>query len=255
MRWLLVVVLAMAGCVSASRYAVQRPDLECSRATRVVRRTLVELGYSITEMVEASAARPGIVGGTKPAPGGGVERGRVGIRCTPRGVEVQPIEDAMMSNWEFSRKFGYSFRELVQRPDVETPRVEAGLQTLIESMDNYEARLDFGSNATQGGAVLIRITIRNGTDRAVALAAAGLTLSGADGKPGMPLEGAAFDAALVSGPAADRIRTERLERVEVAPNTTAVRFTIYPAGRWTNAQISIEDVETGETEGFMTAVQ
>jgi len=255
MRWLLVVTLLAAGCTSAGRYAVQRPDLECSRATRVVRRTLVELGYTITEMVEASAARPGIVGGTKPAAGGGTERGRVSIRCTPRGVDVQPIEDSMMPNWEFSRKFGYSFRELVQRPDVETPRVEAGLQTLVESLDNYEARLDFGSNATQGGAVLIRVTIRNGTDRAVALDAAGLTLSGADGKPGMPLEGGAFDAALVSGPAADRIRTERLERVEVAPNTTAVRFTIYPPGKWTNAQISIEDVETGETEGFMTAVQ
>jgi hypothetical protein len=255
MRWLLLVALVLAGCPSPSRYAVQRPDLDCSRATRVVRRTLVELGYTITDMVEASAARPGFVGGTKQAAGGGTQRGRVKIRCSARGVEVQPIEDAVMPNYEFSREFGYSFRELVQRPDVETPQVQAGLQTLVEAVDNYEARLDLGGNATQGGAVLIRVTIRNGTDRAVALDAAGLTLSGEDGKPGMPLEGAAFDAALVAGPAADRIRAERLERVEVAPNSTAVRFTVYPPGRWTNAQISIEDVETGETEGFMTAVQ
>lgn len=255
MRWLLVVTILLAGCPAPSRFAVQRPDLECTRATRVVRRTLVELGYTITAMVEASPARPGFVAGTKPAPNGGTERGRVSIRCSSRGVEVQPIEDELMPNYEFSRKFGYSFRELVQRPDVETPRVEAGLQTLVESMDNYEARLDFGSNATQGGAVLIRVTIRNGTDRAVALDAAGLSLSGADGKPGMALTGAAFDGALVAGSAADRVRAERLDRVEVAPNSTAVRFAIYPPGRWTNAQISIEDVETGETEGFMTAVQ
>lgn len=255
MRWLALLMLVLAGCPAPRRYAVERPDLPCSRATRVVHKTMVELGYTITEMVEASSQRPGVVGGTKPAAGGGMERGRVSIRCSSKGVEVQPIEDSLMPNYEFSRKFGYSFRELVQRPDVETPRVEAGLQTLVQAVDNYKARLDLGSNATQGDAVLIRVTIRNGTDRAVALAAAGLTLSSPDGKPGMPLEGAAFDAALVAGPAADRIRSQRLERVEVAPNTTAVRYTIYPPGRWTSAQISIEDVETGETEGFMTRVE
>jgi hypothetical protein len=249
------VAAVLAGCPAPRRYAVARPDLECGRSTRVVRKTLVQLGYTITEMVEASSQRPGVVGGTKPGPNGGTERGRVSIRCTAHGVEVQPIEDSLMPNYEFSRKFGYSFREIVQRPDVETPRVEAGLQTLVESVDNYQARLDFGSNATQGDAVLIRVTIRNGTDRAVALDDAGITLSADAGTPGMALEGAAFDAALVAGPAADRVRAERLKHVEVAPNTTAVRYAIYPPGRWTSAQVSIEDVETGETEGFVTKVE
>lgn len=229
--------------------------MQCSRAARVVRRTMVELGYTITEMVEPSSGRAGVVGGTKTAADGSTDRGRVRIICTINGVEAQPIEDSLLPNYEFSRKFGYSFRELAQRPDVETPRVEAGLQTLVESMDNYQARLDLGSNATGGDAVLIRVTIRNGTDRAVALDAAGITLSTADGKPGVQLKGAAFDAALASGPAADRVRAERLDRVEVAPNSTAVRFLLYPAGRWVDAQISIEDVETGETEGFVSAVQ
>src|SRR5262245_16502801 len=148
MRWLVLVLAVSVACVAPSRYAVDRPGLECDRALRVARRTLDTLGYTITEMVEPKERVPGMIGGTRTLPSGKVTTGRVRIVCGPGGAELQPIEDALVPDYEFSRAFGYSFKSLVQRPDVESPVVEAGVQVLVEALDVYEQRLDLGGDAT-----------------------------------------------------------------------------------------------------------
>jgi hypothetical protein len=143
----------------------------------------------------------------------------------------------------------------VQRPDVESPVVESGVQVLVESLDVYGQRLDLGSAALRGGDALVRLTVRNATDRAVAIDGSDLTLVAADGATRQPLAGAAVDAALAAGPGADRVRRELLGRLEVPPHTTSVRFLVYPPGPYREARISVEDVETGESDGFVAPVQ
>src|SRR5262249_13265447 len=145
------------------------------------RRTLVEMGYTITDLIEPKGATPGFVSGTKRTPDGHTTKGSVRIACSGAGVELRPIEDSLVSSFEFSRGFDYSFTSLVQRPDVETPRVEAGVQVLVQVVDSYQARLDLGGEAARGGNVLVRLTVRNGTDRAVAVDQARLTLVTAGG--------------------------------------------------------------------------
>src|SRR5262245_25233450 len=132
----LLLVVAITACFAPKRYAVERPGLDCPRAMRVARRTMDTLGYTITEMVEPKGERvPGVIAGTKTSPDGSVKSGRVRIVCTPSGADLQPIEDSVMPNYEFSRAFGYSFKSLVQRPDVETPMRDAGVQVLVENID------------------------------------------------------------------------------------------------------------------------
>src|SRR5262249_37396844 len=191
----------------------------------------------------------------KRTPDGQTTTGSVSIRCSGAGAEVRPIEDSLLPTFEFSRNFDYSFTSLVQRPDVETPRVESGVQVLVEVVDVYQARLDLGGEAVRPGNALIRLTVRNGTDRAVAVDTRRLTLVRADGASAQALAGPELDAALAAGPGADRVRRELLEKLEVRPRSTAFGFLVYPAGAYREARLAVQDVETGESDGFVTAVQ
>ena len=251
----LVLLILFAATCTPSRYVLERPGLDCERAVHVARRTLVEMGYTITGMTQPKGGTSGFVTGTKRLPDGGTTNAAVSLKCSASGVEVRPIEDSLLPSFEFSRTFDYSFTSLVQRPDVETPRVESGVQVLVEVVDVYQARLDLGGEAVRPGNVLIRLTVRNGTDRAVAIDTKRLTLVMANGASAQALGGPELDAALAAGPGGERVRRELLEKLEVPPRKTSFGFLVYPAGAYREARIAVQDVETGESDGFVTAVQ
>jgi len=257
MMWIAaVVVLRLLGCPPPSQYRVERPGLTCERATRVAYRTMVALGYTITTLVPADPVHPGDIVGTRPGPEGeGTETARVVIRCGGQGATLQPVEDALFPAYDFSRAFGYSFKTLVQQPDVEEPRAAVGLEVLVKSLSAQEAVLDLDGVPTGPAAVTVRVTVRNHTDRAVALDPTRVDLVPDDGAAVGPLSGAAFDGALVAGAAGERVRRERLTSGRIPPRTTRAGCLVYPAGRYREARIAIEDVETGETEGFVAPVQ
>ena len=248
-------IVLLAGCFTAQQYAVQRPELGCERANRVAYRTMVQLGYTVTAMVTAEPFRVGMIAGEKPGPDGQVLRGKVRITCDGQGTTLQPVEDSPVPNFEFSREFGYSFKSLVQMPDVEEPREKAGLQIQVRRLDRFQQQLDLGGIALGPGADLVRVTVRNDTDRAAAIEPSGVELASADGATALPLAGGALDAALAGG-GAERVRAELLrKRLTVAPRTSVVRFLVYPAGQWREARVSVVDVETDETEGFVAGLE
>lgn len=254
MRIVAVLVVVLLGGCAPSRYAVVRPELACDRAIRVTCRTLVEMGYAVTEIVEPHEGKAGVISGTKTGPDGVTHVGRVQVQCDATGVALQPIEEALIPNYDFSRLFGYSFKSLVQRPDVEEPAKKVGLQVLIHALRPHEAHLDLGGLPTIGDAVTVRVTVRNNTDRAVAIDPARLELARADGSTAHALTGSARAAVLASGDAADRVRTETLTAARIPPHTTLSRFLVFSAGPYREARLSIEDVETGESDGFVTPV-
>jgi hypothetical protein len=256
MRVAIVGALApLLGCPAPARYKVERPGLTCERATRVAHRTVLEMGYSVTSVVPARVYRPGEVAVRRTRPDGGVEHARVVITCDSRGAILQPYEETLLPNFEFSRAFGYSFKTLVQRPDVEEPRAERGLEVLVQALTPDQAILDLDGVPTVGGAVPVRVTVRNNTDRAVRLDPARIALVPAGGDATLPLSGAALAAALASGTAGDRVRAEPLRPVPIAPRTTVRGYLVYPRGVYREARVGIEDVETEETEGFVAPVQ
>ena len=256
MRWLAVVLLVLTGCPPPAQYRIERPGLDCGRAARVAHRTLVTLGYTVTQLVEPSVEQSGVVAGTKTGPDGKVESARVVITCTAAGAELQPVEGGLVpSNYEFSRAFDYSFTSLVQRPDVEAPWKNVGLQVLVQSIDVYQARLDLGDVPTVGDAVPVRVTVRNNTDRAVRLDVARLSLVDAQGTAREPLAGPALGAAIASNAAGEKLRADLFGPRPIAGGETRVGFVVLPPGRYKEARVAIEDVETEETEGFVTRVE
>ena len=250
---MLVGALTLLGCPPPAQYTEVRPGLSCERATRVAYRTLVTLGYTVTNVVVANPEHAGGVSGTRTAPDGTVRTGRVVITCDARGAVLRPVEDALIPDYDFSRAFGYSFKALVQRPDVEEPRAALGLQVLVHAIGPHEATLDLGGVPTVAGAVAVRLTIRNSTDRAVAFDPARIEL--VNGSSAGPLADAALPAALAAGPAGDRVRAELLAARRVPAHTTVSGFLVFPAGSYHEARLTIEDVETGEGEGFVTPVE
>jgi hypothetical protein len=255
MRWVVPIVALALGCPAPARFSEVRPGLSCERATRVTYRTLVALGYTVTDVVPASPARAGSITGTKTLPDGGTKTGRAVITCDARGAVVQPVEDALLPDYEFSRGFGYSFKTLVQRPDVEEPRAGIGLEVLVHAVSPQEAILDLGGVPTAGGAVPVRVTVRNNTARAVAIDPSRIDLVPTGGSATGPLAGPALEQSLAAGAAADRVRAEPLRPGRIAPHTTATGWLVYPPGAYAEARVSLEDVETGEGEGFVTPVQ
>src|SRR5579883_3295508 len=249
MRWGVVLALVVAGCVAAQRYAVVRPGLDCDRATRVAYRAMRELGYRVTELVPPEGERPVVIRGEKETPEGTLRRGAVRIACSGAGAELQPIEDTPFSD------FAYSFTNLLALPDVSAPRAASGLEVQVHALERFEARLDLGGVPTQGDAVAMRIVVRNETDRAVTVDPADVDVVAADGTSAAPLAGAALEAAIAAGPAGDRVRAALLRKQRVAPHTTVSGFLVFPPGTYREARLALTDVETGETEGFVTPVE
>lgn len=253
MRWLVLGVAVVAGCPTPAQFTEVRPDLGCERATRVAYRTMQALGYDVTDVVVASPERTGGVTGTKTMPDGSTRTGRVVITCGASGAVVRPVEGQLFPDYEFSRGFGYSFKELVKRPDVEEPRAGIGLEVLVHAIRPQEAVLDLGGVPTVATAVAMRVTIRNNTDRAVAFDPARLEL--VDGESAAPLARPQLDAAIAAGPAGDRVRSELLSPRRIPAHTTAAGYLVFPSGTYREARVTIEDVETGEGDGFVTPVQ
>jgi hypothetical protein len=251
-----VILLALAGCPAPSMYRVERPGLPCDRAAKVAHATLVAMGYTVTGLEQPSVQQAGVIRGTKTGPGGETRSGHVIIRCSPAGASLQPIEDGVVpDNYEFSRAFGYSFKELVQRPDVGTPWKQVGLQVLVQALDKYEARLDLGDVATVGDAVPVRVTVRNNTDRQVRLDAARLALVDGTGTSHEALAGALLSSALAQNAAGERVRAELFGPKPIRPGETRIGYLVYPAGKYREARVSIDDVETDESEGFVAPVE
>jgi hypothetical protein len=255
MRRAVVLAVVVAGCFAASRYAVERPDLDCDRALRVAYRAMRELGYRVTELVPPPGDRPGVIRGEKAEPDGRVREGEVRITCTGRGVTLQPVESDLFSDFQFSRGFDYSFTNLLALPDTSAPWGAGGLQVQVHAIDRTEARLDLGGVPTRGDAVAMRIVVRNDTDRAVTVDPADVDVVAADGTAAAPLTGPALVAALAAGPAGDRVRAELLRKQRVAPHTTASGFLVFPPGTYRQARLELTDVETEETEGFVTPIE
>src|SRR6266478_9321609 len=105
MRWVVVLAGIVLGCPTPAQFTAVRPGLSCERATRVAYRTLIALGYTVTDVVVASPERAGAVTGTKADAEGTTRTGRVSVTCDGKGAVLRPIEDSVIPDYEFSRAF------------------------------------------------------------------------------------------------------------------------------------------------------
>jgi hypothetical protein len=254
-RWLAVLTVLLAGCPAPRRYAVEQQGMPCERGTRLAYETMQQLGYTVTEAVEATRAAPGRVVGTKARPDGSVDRGVVRVTCTPSGVTFQPVEGDLVPTYEFSRGFGYSSTALAKLPASEQTAPSGRLEVSIEAIDVPRANLDLGGWPMATEDVLIRVRVRNGADRPVVIEPSSIDLLAASGEPVAALDGPALAASLGTGRPADSVRSRLLSRTRVEPGTKVERFLVFPPGQYGEAQVALEDVETGESDGFQVPVR
>ena len=163
-RWLAATLILLAGCPAPRRYAVEQPGMPCERGTRLAYETMQQLGYTVTEAVEATRAAPGRVAGTKRRPDGTIDRALVRVSCGMNGVVFQPVEGDLVPTFEFSRGFGYSSTALARQPVAERAVESGRLEATIEAIDVPRATLDLGGWPMASEDVLVRVTVRNGTE-------------------------------------------------------------------------------------------
>lgn len=254
-RWIAALLVLVAGCPAPRRYALVQPGLSCARATRVAYGTMQQIGYKVTEVVEATPSRTGRIVGTRQGPDGGSKRGTIRITCDARQAMLQPVESDLVPTFEFSRAFNYSFRALVAQPDDQEPTEKGALQVSIEAFDGPRATLDLGGWPLAADQVLVRVIVRNGTDRPVVVEGDRILLVTPQGDLVSGLSGGALAGALDTSESAGTVRASLLERERVGARTTLARYLVFPPGAYEEAQVSIEDVETGESDGFQVPVQ
>jgi len=214
-----------------------------------------QIGYKVTEVVEATPSKTGRIVGTKQTPDGSTKRGTIRITCDARQAMLQPVEGDLVPTFEFSRAFNYSVRALVAQPDDQEPTEKGGLQVSIEAFDGPRATLDLGGWPLTTDQVLVRVIVRNGTDRPVVVEGDRILLVTPQGDLISGLADGALAAALVSNESAGTVRASLLARERVGARTTVARYLVFPPGTYEEAQVSIEDVETGESDGFQVPVQ
>ena len=254
-RWLAAALLLLAGCPVPRRYEVVQPGMPCERGTRLGYETMQQLGYTVTEALEATPAAPGRVAGTKRRPDGTLDRALVRVTCTPAAVVLQPVEGDLVPTFEFSRGFDYSATALAKQPPSEPAAPSGRLEVGVQAIDVPRATLDLGGWPMATDDVLVRVTVRNGTDRPVVVEPASITLGAPSGETVRALDLGSAVATLGTGAAAERVRARLLTRTRVEPGTLMERFLVFPPGTYREAQVSLEDLETGEAEGFEVPVR
>jgi len=256
MRWRLLCLLIAVGCPAPGLYMVELPGESCGRATRLAYRSMARLGYRITSVVEATPVATGSIQGSKRSADGREKRAEVRVTCDAMGSRLQPVEGALVpSDYDFSRNFGYSVKTLAKLPDVEAPADGHGLEVLLERIDGPRARIDLGGPVLAQDGTLLRVTVRNNTDRTVVVEGSRIGLVTNQGDSVRALGGAALQASIGGGKAADTVRRQLLGRSTVRAGDTLQRYLVFPPSDYVDGQVSIEDQETGESDGFVVPVQ
>ena len=177
-----------------------------------------------------------------------------------------------------------SVRRRGKRSGGDVVELGTGVSVLIEPLTGFATVLDFEANLDAAGVLPVRVTISNGTERAYAFDARDVVLRRAGSRqrayPMTPdeaiallheanrrtiAEGNAQSDSAEIGPidatadsdlgdirAATRIIPEKILRsLRLSPGKRASGFLYYPAGSYDRARVTMIDVATGETEGFI----
>ena len=275
-----LVLLAATACTPPIRqFDLKQQPLTCEQANADTYETLRTMGFTVTAFDPAAIGRVGTIRATR-EDRGSTQNVTVVITCTGRGADIDASED---NRWlgllEFKRGFYLAFtataaqaasasvaaRDESERP-FEQKRLK-GLQVLLEPVLGLGAKLDFDFDLAAAGVLPVRVTINNVTTRTYRFDPSDVVMIGKDGTRVPPLTVAAaaqrvVDAArqptagdkMASPDGAEVARRlqERLLQSHTVPAKQSVKgYLFYPSAPYVKGRISLEDVATEETEGFV----
>lgn len=272
---LAALLAALTACGPPMRqFDLMNQALTCEQANDATLRALESMYFKISEFEPAAAGRPGKVRGKRKATVG-FQNVRVNITCRNGGADVDASEEGdFFGVSDFKQTFYLHFTAAIAEVAAggapgrdRGPRSTTGLQVLIEPVDGLNAKIDFDLDPTAAGVLPVRITINNVTARRYTFDPNEVVLLRTDGARVSPLSVAeaaqriaaaeakhrtAAGGAVVDSPeAARRLEQKVLSSHAVAGKQTLKGYLFYPVGQYTKGRLSLEDVESEESEGFV----
>ena len=278
--WLFAAVLA--GCTPVSNsYDVHSADLTCDEANRLVYAAVSDMKMKVTAFTPAQPGRPGYLRAT-----GSDRSGDVTITCDPAGVKIDPRQTSMGDRiFERGVLFSVTGRsglvldrgtvsgrvrnvndEQGSGSDDEAGRASGGVSLAVEPQKGFSTVLDFDADVAAAGLLPVKVTIRNGTNRAYQFAPSDLVVRVRGSSTVAQQISAADAAAQVEARAgsegsqtgignvasAKKVIVEKaLKGGKLAPGAVASGYVYYRVGDYDRARLTMTDISTGEAEGFL----
>jgi hypothetical protein len=201
------------------------------------------------------------------------ERG-VFLGVTGRG-NLEVVREGRLATGEVRRRDTGPLRQLTQTseaaesPTLETTPVaraaEPVLTVRVEALRGFASVLDFDADLSARGVLPVQVSIRNGTKRAYDFDPGSIVVTaGAQRSPVRPFSLAEAQRRVESSPAdavdtsagdlatARRLMAEKaLAGGRIGPGAERAGFVYFPLGGYDRARMSMVDVATGESEGFV----
>jgi hypothetical protein len=268
-------ILAGAACVAPIRqFDIENQPLTCQQANEYSLRALQAMGFAITALEPASPERPGLLRGTRS--GTGDQRVSVRVICTGRTADVDASEDGkLLGQLEFKRGFYLAFAAIVAQAEITAQAARAaaaqpaekraaGLRVLLQPIPGLAAKLEFDVDLAAAGVLPVRVSIDNGTGRTYAFDPGAIALIQQDGTRvhALAVDVAAQRVADAQrqadpqapsdvGAIASLLRQRLLPGRPVGAHQSTSGYLYFPLGQYVKGRVSLEDLESEETEGFV----
>lgn len=283
-RVLLLAVL-LAACTPVSRsYEVHSAELTCDEANRLVYAAVTDMNMKVTAFTQAQPGRSGFLRAV-----GKDRSGDVSIVCGSDGVQIDPRQTSMGDRiFERGILLSVSGRSglVLDRGNV-TGRVRSiaaetepgsdaddggganasgGVTIDVEPQHGFSTVLDFDADVAAAGVLPIKVTIRNGTNRAYQFSPVDLVVRVRGSRvTAEPLSAGDAAARLATRAGSDGAQTEignvasakkvildkALRGGKLAPAAIVSGYVYYRVGDYDRAKLTMTDVATGEKEGFL----
>jgi hypothetical protein len=275
-----VIGAIVAGCTPVSQsYEVHSAEIGCDEANTYVYRAVEDMKMKVTSFTQAQPGRPGKLSAV-----GRDRRGNVTITCTPDGVIIDPQQSSMGDKtFERGILLGVTGRsglrmdrgtvtgrekpvgDLAQAVEEGAPVPTGSVLVDVQPQKGFETVLDFDADLASAGILPIRITIRNGSKRAYALALDGITIRlRASGDAAARLTAAEAAAKLEAKAGSDGsqsklgnvasakkiIAEKELKPARLAAGASVTGYLYYPVADYDRAKIQMMDVAAEEPETF-----
>lgn len=243
---LLAVAVALNGC--AARYVrIEEKGMSCTEAHQVSIDAVRKMGYTIQEVSKPTPGVPGVVTGERSI-GSSTSRVMVHVFCTTLGAQVEAkAEGGTLENLSFQGEFKKSFQTAatVKAPVREV--AEAGVDVLVSPLRSNDPEL--GIDLSNSGALPVRVRITNRTSRVYRFRTSALVLQSGDGQRVNALRASQVTAKLPA-PEAAALESKLVRDATLRPGDAVSGYLLFPFGGYSRARLTLDDVESEETEGF-----
>ena len=245
-----LVALPLLANISCAGRQVQmsQKGMTCTEAENVAIAAVKKMGYHIKETTKPSASAPGKVQGEREIATGNVHRVLVLVACTPLGAEVEAkVEAGPLDEPNFAKEFKDSFNAAAE---VRRPAREAAPNAVdVLVVPERAAGGDLGVDLSETGLMPVFLRITNHSPRRYGFKVSKVLLQQTGGGRIHALSAA--EVAAKAPPALiETLRAKLVKEGDLKPGEALSGYLFFPFGGYSNARVTLEDIESKEDEGF-----